>query len=111
MPLGPLGLLDTTQASKDVLKRLEGMEKFDLSYIGEELRAKHSAYIPIDESDTAVRELKRFLSLNLLIKKPKYDAFVPAQKVDFAWHEFILRTRQYREFCEEFVGAFVDHNP
>lgn len=111
MPLGPLGLLDTAQVSKDVLKKLAAIESFDLSFINTELLAKHTAYIPVDEIDTAVRELRRFLSLTLLVKKPKYDAFVPAQKVDFAWHEFILRTRQYREFCEGLIGAFVDHNP
>jgi hypothetical protein len=111
MPLGPLGLLDTVQVSKDVAKRLAGMESYDLSFIRDDMLAKYTAYVPEDEVDTAIRELKRFLSLTLLVKNPQFGAFVPAQKVDFAWHEFILRTRQYREFCEGLVGAFVDHTP
>jgi hypothetical protein len=31
--------------------------------------------------------------------------------VDQAWHAFILNTRRYRQFCELYFGAFLDHKP
>lgn len=33
------------------------------------------------------------------------------QSVDRIWHSFVLNTQFYREFCEEFAGRFVDHDP
>ena len=32
---------------------------------------------------------------------------MPSQVVDVAWHEFILFTRQYQQFCNKAVGRFL----
>lgn len=111
MALGPLGLLDNSLAPTGVLTNLADIEAFDLSSPREQVALKHGAYIGADEIDTAMRELKRFLSLRLLVPQPKYDVFVPSLKVDLAWHEFILHTRLYREFCGRCIGQFIDHEP
>lgn len=31
--------------------------------------------------------------------------------VDWIWHAFILNTRLYRDFCQQFFGRFIDHEP
>ncbi len=36
---------------------------------------------------------------------------MPSQAVDVAWHEFILFTRNYREFCRRALGRFLHHTP
>ncbi|MEO4048682.1 hypothetical protein AAFN46_16510 [Pseudomonas sp. CAU 1711] len=36
---------------------------------------------------------------------------MPSQAVDVVWHEFILHTRQYRSFCRQGLGSFLDHTP
>ena len=36
---------------------------------------------------------------------------MPSQAVDVVWHEFILYTRQYGEFCRNGVGRFLHHTP
>lgn len=36
---------------------------------------------------------------------------MPSQVVDSAWHEFILFTRQYEEFCNLALGRFLHHTP
>lgn len=36
---------------------------------------------------------------------------MPSQVVDVAWHEFILFTRAYREFCRRALGRFLHHTP
>jgi hypothetical protein len=36
---------------------------------------------------------------------------MPSRIVDAAWHEFILDTRSYREFCQRAFGRYYDHVP
>ncbi len=36
---------------------------------------------------------------------------MPSQVVDVAWHEFILFTRQYQQFCNAALGRFLHHTP
>ena len=36
---------------------------------------------------------------------------MPSQAVDDAWHEFILFTRHYRQFCDRAFGRFLHHTP
>lgn len=36
---------------------------------------------------------------------------MPSQAVDDAWHEFILFTRQYDQFCRRAFGRFLHHTP
>jgi len=36
---------------------------------------------------------------------------MPSQAVDDAWHEFILFTRQYDQFCRHAFGRFLHHTP
>ena len=36
---------------------------------------------------------------------------MPSQAVDEAWHEFILFTHHYADFCDEVLGRFLHHVP
>jgi hypothetical protein len=36
---------------------------------------------------------------------------MPSRVVDDAWHEFILMTRAYTEFCEKAFGKYLHHTP
>lgn len=36
---------------------------------------------------------------------------MPSQAVDVAWHEFILSTRRYQQFCRRGLGRFLHHTP
>lgn len=36
---------------------------------------------------------------------------MPSQVVDVAWHEFILFTRNYEQFCRKGLGRFLHHTP
>jgi len=36
---------------------------------------------------------------------------MPSQVVDSMWHEFILHTSAYREWCDLVIGRFIDHVP
>lgn len=53
-------------------------------------------------------ELKKFLWLSQTFK-PTLSLF--SLRVDEIWHQFILFTKQYQEFCQSFFGAYVHHLP
>lgn len=36
---------------------------------------------------------------------------MPSRAADDAWHLFILRTREYHDFCDEAYGHYLDHTP
>jgi hypothetical protein len=36
---------------------------------------------------------------------------MPSRVADDAWHEFILMTRLYHEFCDEAFGRYLHHTP
>ncbi|WP_445355501.1 glycine-rich domain-containing protein [Microbulbifer sp. EKSA008] len=36
---------------------------------------------------------------------------MPSQVIDVAWHEFILSTQMYRNFCNKSFGHFLHHTP
>src|SRR5215210_5463662 len=36
---------------------------------------------------------------------------MPSRVVDDAWHEFILMTRAYSEFCDKAFGKYLHHTP
>lgn len=36
---------------------------------------------------------------------------MPSQIADELWHEFILHTREYHEFCKRAFGGFLHHTP
>ncbi len=41
----------------------------------------------------------------------KTNVAMPSQVVDDAWHEFILFTRSYKQFCSKSLGRFLHHTP
>jgi len=61
--------------------------------------------------DTALisRGLKQFFIAHLM----SGNKFVsmPSQIVDDLWHEFILYTREYQQFCAKAFGRFMHHTP
>lgn len=38
-------------------------------------------------------------------------ALRPSKAVDIGWHQFILNTRDYAEFCQRVAGRFIHHQP
>ncbi|MGY3496758.1 glycine-rich domain-containing protein [Bradyrhizobium sp. USDA 4502] len=108
--LGPLGLLESVDKSisqqlRDKLTLLQDVDLNDekTSY----LNAYPGRAIQVHLIE---KEMKRFLSLNLLVQSPRYS-FVPSLPVDDMWHFFILNTPKYRRTCNNVFGQYVDHEP
>ncbi len=54
-----------------------------------------------------VLEAKRMLFVKILSGQD----VAPSARVDMAWHEMMLFTRFYKEFCEFLGGGFIHHDP
>jgi hypothetical protein len=57
-------------------------------------------------AEETFEDVKRFLALTTL-----EGSLAPSEKVDRAWHLFILFTHDYAAFCQEYIGHFVHHVP
>lgn len=58
-------------------------------------------------SHVLIEEVVKFLTL-----VGKYNVRLsPSYNVDMAWHEFILFTKKYEEFCNLNFGRFIHHTP
>jgi hypothetical protein len=62
-----------------------------------------------EEAEDLFREVKRYLVLCDLDQDHAWNMY--SLRVDEAWHQFILFTRQYIEFCQRYFGRHVPHNP
>ncbi|MDP5129918.1 MAG: hypothetical protein NWQ54_03480 [Paraglaciecola sp.] len=68
-------------------------------------------YPQLSQSDLrlVIKGLREYFHVcNLAGRKP---VSMPSQVIDVAWHEFILFTRQYDQFCSKAFGRFLHHTP
>ncbi len=82
------------------LVKLHKLEKYDLSAV-----IKDGPDCKLLE-----QEIKRFFALRLLNPGLGYFPIVPPA-IDRIWHDMVLDTRLYREFCEQCAHSFIDHGP
>ncbi|MET1031186.1 hypothetical protein [Domibacillus tundrae] len=70
-------------------------------------RLSGKGVISNEEYDWYELELKRFFCLSAIMKNvPMYN-----EKADAIWHDMILFTKDYADFCEQFNGAMIHHTP
>ena len=100
----PLGILSHAPAAVET--QLRALEEYDFTPINTDLARK------MEWSSEKCRSIelrtKQYLALSLL--NPA-DVHAPAQDVDLYWHQMIMRTKWYAEFCQAVFGFFVHHNP
>lgn len=73
---------------------------------------KFSAHYPqldIKDRHLVTRALRQFFLAYL--RSGLRPVSMPSQVVDSLWHEFILYTRHYQQFCDKAFGQFLHHSP
>lgn len=60
-----------------------------------------------EEAEQVFSDMKMFLFLAGTTNEP----LAPTEKIDEAWHNFILFTKDYRDFCLRYFGKFIHHVP
>jgi hypothetical protein len=65
--------------------------------------------LDVKQQQLVARALRQFFLAYL--KGGRRRVGMPSQVVDDLWHEFILYTRDYAEFCANAFGTFLHHTP
>lgn len=60
------------------------------------------------DAERALAEVIKFLTL---AAESTSGPLTPSARVDVAWHEFILFTKTYINFCDQQFGKLVHHEP
>lgn len=62
-----------------------------------------------NEARELFREVKRYLFLSRADQSTIWEMY--SFRIDEVWHQFVLFTRQYSEFCIRYYGAYLPHSP
>lgn len=63
--------------------------------------------VSLEESQRCFNALKEFLIVCAVM--PGYK--VTSDQIDGMWHTFLLFTKDYKTFCEDNLGMFINHEP
>lgn len=74
----------------------------------DKLRARHP-HMTVKDCQLVAHGLRQFFLAYL--KSGRKLVSMPSQVVDDLWHEFILYTRNYENFCRKAFGRFLHHTP
>jgi hypothetical protein len=81
---------------------------FDAPYLEQKLCKNYLAQ-SAEEAARLFRELKRYLFLSQL--HTAHDIPMFSVRVDEVWHQFVLFTAEYSDFCQRCIGSFLHHVP
>lgn len=102
-----IALLHYKKVKTDTRRRTY-IQNYNLTFLRPKLRKYHPT---LSDTDLPQVEsgLKQFFLANLLLKGQSLA--MPSKVVDTLWHEFILHTKTYHEFCQQAFGRFLHHCP
>src|SRR3989344_5735287 len=102
----PLGILPSVYLSDRQKKMLKKLHSFRAPYLEEKLLEKE--IFSKKEYNHHFKEFKRYIALTQMTAAP---LAVLTSEVDEVWHQFILFTREYHDFCDEVAGDYIHHVP
>ncbi len=74
-----------------------------------EMILKEYPHLTNEDIDLVFKGLKEYFIICHRAKKQMVS--MPSQVIDVAWHEFILFTKKYNDFCKQSLGRFLHHTP
>ena len=90
-----------------VTKELSLLKNYKTPWLIEKLK-KNEEFNSLEEIEQAYEEFLKFV---LLQKKSEKPIAMMSKRVDEVWHQFILFTKEYKDFCEVNLGFFLHHSP
>ena len=82
--------------------------RFEAPYLVEKL-VKDRIVDTAEEAEALFAETKKYLILSHADRDISWNMY--SRRVDEAWHQFVLFTRQYVEFCLTYFGEYIHHSP
>ena len=81
---------------------------FHAPYLIEKL-VKERIVDSADEGEALFAEARKYLILSYVDTEVSWNMY--SARVDEVWHQFVLFTAQYAEFCRRYFGLYLHHNP
>ncbi len=81
---------------------------FEAPYLIEKL-LKERIVRSTDEAEALFAEVKKYIVLVRTDTSMIWE--MHSLRVDAAWHQFVLYTLQYSEFCQRYFGRYIHHSP
>ncbi|RYZ66802.1 MAG: hypothetical protein EOP09_12125 [Proteobacteria bacterium] len=63
--------------------------------------------LEVERAQLLFEDVKRFLKLCSVTDRDMEATNI----IDDGWHEFLLFSKEYQDFCAEYLGGFVHHRP
>ena len=86
---------------------IANMKNFEVSWLIEKLSSSEE-FLNLSDIKETYDEFLKFVYIQKMSNKP---VAMMSKKVDEIWHQFILFTQEYYQFCNEFLGFFLHHKP
>lgn len=101
-------ILDNKRTRKNINK-ISFIENFQYPQKLRDALLSKYPHLAEDELEDIVDGLKQYF-ISCSLSRGRLVS-MPSQAVDEAWHEFILFTELYQEFCQNSFGKFLHHTP
>ncbi|TDY16778.1 hypothetical protein B0G81_7888 [Paraburkholderia sp. BL6665CI2N2] len=95
-------------ADRETLARYESVLRYEAGYLIDKLVKERIVDSP-EEGESLFAEVKKFLILSYVDSDVTWNMY--SVRIDEAWHQFVLFTRQYTDFCRRYFGEYVHHIP
>lgn len=97
-----------TDVNRALQASYEPVLSFDAPYLIEKL-VKDRVVDSAAEGEALFAEVKKYLILSQVDSAVSWNMY--SRRVDEVWHQFVLFTSQYVEFCNHYFGHYLHHNP
>jgi hypothetical protein len=105
---GPTESTLLERADCTLLEQENAALRFDAPFLIEKLLKERIADT-WDEGEALFMEVKRFLVLSRVVPSVAWNMY--SARVDEVWHQFVLFTTEYLEFCRRYFGRYIHHLP
>jgi hypothetical protein len=102
------GLIDLSTDQRRLAARPFDALEYQAPFLVEKLMKDRIVDTP-EEAQALFTEVKRYMILAALDKSKSWHMY--SLRIDECWHQFILFTRQYIEFCTRYFGRYIPHSP
>lgn len=112
MVVGCLWVFDkfsTRPSNQESLRRHAWIDSYRFPSVISSKVSETYPHVSSPQLESVLQGLRQFF--HICLEAGPVIVAMPSQVVDVAWHEFILSTRAYDEFCQEAFGRFLHHTP
>jgi len=98
------------RSKKNILqKRLDYIQRYSFPKRVEDAVLKAYPNLKAEQVSQVIDALREYFKIATIANGKMVS--MPSQVVDVAWHEFLLFTKAYNNFCQKAFGKFFHHHP